>query len=123
MTVQEVYYAALALLGEPQSSSGDYETDVILGKVNVLLAELRPYDNALRAAEGLEDVPMQTVSSMGDELQLMERTARLPMTYGLASGLAYDDDETGKASYFLQLKDEQLTKFMPAKVGSITDVY
>ena len=75
------------------------------------------------AVEGLEDIQMQTVSAMSDELQLMERTARLAMTYGLASGLAYDDDETGKASYFLQLKDEQLQKFMPAKVGSITDVY
>ena len=123
MTVKEAYHLALAQLGEPGSSEGDYEEDVVVGKVNALIWELWPYSSALRAAEGAEILPLRGVSGMGDEIALEEKIVRMPLVYGLASGLALDDDETAKASFFHDLKSEYLGRSLPAVVEEIADIY
>ena len=123
MTVKEAYHLALACLGEPKSSEGDYEDDVVIGKVNTLIWELWPYSSALRAAESMAVMPLQSVSSMTDEIVLEEKVVRMPLVYGLASGLAMDDDEMNKAGYFNDMKNEYLEKSMPAQMNEIEDVY
>ena len=123
MTVKDAYYLALAQLGEPRSSEGDYEEDVIVGKVNALIWELWPYSEAIRAAEGKEPGAIRGVTVLEDELPLEEKIVRMPMVYGLASGMAFDDDDLNRASFYNDLKNEYLAKSLPAVVGEIEDVY
>ncbi|MBQ4050731.1 MAG: hypothetical protein IJD13_03820 [Oscillospiraceae bacterium] len=123
MTVKDAYHLALACLGEPKASEGDYEADVVVGKVNTLIWELWPYSTALRAAEGLAPAELKAVSVLSEEISLEEQIVRMPLVYGLASGLAMDDDEMAKASYWNEMKNEYLMKSLPAVVGEIEDVY
>ena len=124
MTGNEIYYLALALLGEPSASAGDYETEVVRQKINILLPEVFLYNENYRAHAGKEPlVVCPTIAALSDEIPFEDMICRLALPYGLASKLAYDDDETGKASYFNGMMASVLQTMTPFISNGVVDLY
>jgi len=124
MTATEIYIAALGLLGESSSSMGDYEEEVVVQKINIMLPEVFPYNQQMREQMGkapLSDCPK--IEALTEDIPFESIIVRMALPYGLASKLAYDDDEAGKASYFNSMMTITLQSMTPFIPGSITDCY
>lgn len=124
MTANEIYLTALGLLGESSNSAGDYDEEVVVQKLNVMLPEVFPYNENLRQMAGLAPLsscPM--LQSLADDIPFETNIVRMALPYGLASKLAYDDDEAGKASYFNGMMATILQGMTPFVLGSVIDLY
>ena len=124
MTGNEIYFAALGLLGESSSSAGDYDEEVVLQKINIMLPEVYPYNQNIRESQGLEKMKeCPFLAALSEEVPFESNIVRMALPYGLASKLAYDDDEAGKASYFNGMMATVLQGMTPYVSDGVIDVY
>lgn len=124
MTGNEIYYTALALLGDPSASAGNYEEEVVRQKINVLLPEVFLYNENYRAHAGKEPLKVcPTIAALSDEIPFEDMICRLALPYGLASALAYDDNEEDKSSYFNNKMASVLQTMTPFTSNGVVDLY
>lgn len=124
MTGKEIYYAALALTGEPKSSETDYDTDVVVGQINVMMPEIHEVNQALRKKAGevmLTEIP--SIQSLEEDIPLAPVLARTVIPYGLAAKLLINDDELSKAAYYNGMFTNTLNQFDSAELDMMVDLY
>lgn len=100
MTAAELLDNALAVLATTRAESPDY-CEYAVPLINLLLAELFEYNNALLAAKGRpEQSGIGKISALDDELPIEEELARTAMPMGLCAQFVMDDDDLAKAAYY-----------------------
>ncbi len=124
MTGNDIYNTALALLGEPSSSQGDYDTEVVVRLLNTALVLSFSYNQQLREFRGREKMPeIPTVATLADEIDYEPEFVRNVLPYRLASDLAFADEETQKAEYYNQMFQATMSDFTTPIAGPVLDVY
>lgn len=100
MTAATLLDNALALLLTTSSQTPEY-TDSALPLINMLLAEVTPANDMLRAQKGLapSGVPL-LADNMEAPLACEEELARAALPYGLCAKLLMDDDDMAKVAWF-----------------------
>lgn len=124
MTGKEIYYAALALIGEPKSSETDYDTDVVVGQINVMMPEIHEINQSLRKKAGeviLTEIP--SIQSLEEDIPLVPVLARTVVPYGLAAKLLINDDELSKAAYYNGMYTNTMNQFDVAELDMMVDLY
>lgn len=122
MTVNDIYTAALALLGEFPEQDSESVT-VMISLLNTLIADCFDINNTLRIYKGkekLDDIPF--IESLDDEVVYEPELCRDGLVYGLASLLILEDD-TDRASFFdfrYQQKKLQYNKMENIDSGEFT---
>ncbi len=122
MTVNDIYTAALALLGEFPEQDSESVT-VMISLLNTLIADCFDINNTIRIykeKEKLDDIPF--IESLDDEVVYEPELCRDGLVYGLASLLILEDD-TDRASFFdfrYQQKKLQYNKMENIDSGEFT---
>ncbi len=122
MTVNDIYTAALALLGEFPEQDSESVT-VMISLLNTLIADCFDINNTIRIykeKEKLDDIPF--IESLDDEVVYETELCRDGLVYGLASLLILEDD-TDRASFFdfrYQQKKLQYNKMENIDSGEFT---
>lgn len=130
-TAQEVFDAAMGLMGEVETSTGDTDTaDTAQYKaktlfiLNVLLGEVYPYSDTYKASGGKRPA-CAAVTDFAGAVPVDDVIARTILPYGLASELLLEEDPA-LASYFRQRFDELIVRLgsgVPGVFEQIGDVY
>lgn len=124
MTGNDIYNTALALLGEPSSSQGDYDTEVVVRLINTALVLSYNYNQQLREFRGREKMTeIPTVTTLADTIDYEPEFVRNVLPYRLASDLAFADEETQKAEYYNQMFQTTMLDFTTPISGPVVDVY
>lgn len=100
MTSETLLDNALALLLTTSSQAPEYR-DSALPLINMLLAEITPANNILRAARGKApaDAPLQ-VGSLDAALPCEPEFSAAALPFGLCARWLMDDDDLAKAAWF-----------------------
>ncbi len=130
-TAQNVFEAAMGLIGEVETSTGNTDTaDTAQYKartlliLNVLLGEVYPYSDTFGGTGGKRPV-YAAVTNLSGTVPVDDVIARTILPYGLASELLLDEDPA-LASYFQQRFEELLVRLgsgVPGIFEEIGDVY
>lgn len=122
MTAQEVFYSALALMGETETAEADYDEDMVVRNINILLGEAHNTINAVRRFNGEDDITVQRLTMLNDEILADDKIVQTALPFGLASRLFYMDDEISKASYYNAQFYNSLKDFEKTRIERIKDV-
>ena len=120
MTGNDVFAAAAAYLSQSTADSEDLAPFVPLW-LNVLLAECLPYENMLRARQGMEllaEAPRLSQGAMDTDIPYREVILRTALPYGLASEFWRDDDNDYRTQDFRAKYISALGELQQAGVGT-----
>ena len=125
MTGNDVFAAAAAYLSQSTADSEDLAPFVPLW-LNVLLAECLPYENMLRARQGMEplaEAPRLAQGAMDTDIPYREVILRTALPYGLASEFWRDDDNDYRTQDFRAKYISALGELQQTAPEPIADVY
>ena len=123
MTVQSAMERALALLPMKPAESGGL-MDFAPMWASLAAAECLPCENAIRAAEGREELSeAPRFSALRDEIPLCDGILANPFIYALASLAAKDDGDSEWSSTLRARFSGALQELTPYVAGGIGDVY
>lgn len=125
MNGRDIYRAALAQMGEPLTSEADYEEDVVLGKLNIMLPNLFVVNNLMRETRGkerMESIPVLT-SLDAEQIGYEDEIERTVLPFGLAAILLLDDEEDNKAAFCNNKYYESIRELQCVPKRAIEDVY
>ncbi|MDR2515661.1 MAG: hypothetical protein LBD02_10750 [Christensenellaceae bacterium] len=124
MTAQNVVYSALAVISEAREEAGNYEAEVLIGQINILLGEYFSIQNALmkrRGANPFAEPP--EIADLSDDISYDWQLTRMVLPYRLAGYIVLDDEEFSKMNWFMAQAEINLRSAVPAREEPIIDVY
>ena len=92
-TIRRIYTLALAKIIEAPGSDVDFDT-YSPALLDGLLVEAMPYENAIRAQQGDEELTSapEITAISNTELDWDDRITRIALPWGLAAALLFDDE-------------------------------
>lgn len=122
-TVQDVYERASALLFEIPGEDSDFR-DNLLPLLNILAAEILPYENSIRYSKGEAELDRPPVFELtSDELPFSDDICMMALPYGLASFFCQDESDGYRAHDYRGRYITALQEAAKCKEEDITDVY
>ncbi len=123
MVANEILKTATAFMFESPTNDVDFHTffPVLL---NLVVAEALPYENAYRAANGMNELPSAPViDSVDTEVDYCDAICRTALPYGVASYFWQDENNEYRAQDFRGRYIEALKEASRAVAMDATDEY
>ena len=129
MTGQDIFDAAMALMGEVTSANYTADTNAYLAQavpiLNTLAAELYPMSDTFAARDGGTRPVLTPIADLGGDVGLDETLCRTVLPYGLAAQLQVT--ENPQAAGFHQQRYEELkssaARSRPMEWEAVDDQY